>query len=447
MYKQNENGILVPTTLDGLTNVMTGIGTARSKRSHNQWALDPLNDWGQLEAAYQSNWIARLICDIPAGDCVREWRTIKSNNAEDIVREERDLELSARVEDAKRWADLYGGAGILMLTDQDLSRPLRIDSIKRGGLKRVLTFDRWDLTSTEINTWDVLAENYLQPEYYILRGGAQRIHWSHVIRFYGEKLPLRWMAVTQGWGDSVLRKCIEEVTDMVAAKGGISELMQEANIDVITRQGLTDELGTDQDSAIIDRYALFGMMKSNIQMALLDGEETLDRQTLNLSGVAPILEQFLTWISGCARIPITKLFGTSAKGMNATGEGDMRNYYDRIRCDQQKIGSCLRRLDEVLVRSATGKWDCGFFYEWNSLEQINDEQVARARLINAQRDAIYVQESIARPSQVMRNLQSDEVYQYDDDELEALEETESDYFEQEDLTEVIERTNLGSTDV
>ena len=53
---------------------------------------------------------------------------------------------------------------------------------------------------------------------------------------------------------------------------------------------------------ITKRYELFSMMKSVINMALLDGDETLDRQTLSLGGVAPIIEQLMTWISGAADI-------------------------------------------------------------------------------------------------------------------------------------------------
>ena len=413
------------TNLDGLTNIMVGLGTAKSKRSYNRWEYANLNDWGSLEAAYQSNWIARSIVDIPAQDMTREWRRIKSDGAELIEDCEKHLELALHVEDAIRWGRLYGGSGILMLTNQDLSKPLNMNVIKRGSLERLLTFDRWDLVPTQTNTWDVLSPNYLQPEFYTLRGGQQQIHWSHVARFYGNKLPLRWMAMTQGWGDSTLRVCIEEIEDMVAAKGGISELMQEANIDVITRDGLTEELSTDQDDKITRRYELFSLMKSSIQMALLDGEEKFDRMTLNLSGVAPIIEQFMTWISGCSRIPITKLFGTSAKGMNATGEGDMRNYYDDIRGGQRSdLSRSLRVIDEVMVRSALGKMPKSFDYVWNPLEVVNDEQQARAELLRAQRDSEYLLNGVIQKSQIQRNLQSCETYQFDDDaitELEALE--------------------------
>jgi len=414
------------TNLDGLVNVMTGLGTAKSKRSYNTWQMTTLNDWASLDACYVSNWIARKICDIPAEDMTREWRRVKSDGAEEIQALEAQLLVPNMVQEAVTWARLYGGAGILMLTGQDLTKPLRPELIKKGDLKRLLVLDRWDMAAMTTNTWDVLAANYLKPEFYSVRGGSMQVHHSHFARFTGERLPLRHMAQTQGWGDSVLRKCIEEITDMVAAKDGISELMQEANIDVITRQGLTDELSTDQDDMITKRYEMFSLMKSNIQMALLDGDETLDRMTLNLSGVAPIIELFMTWISGAANIPVVRMFGTSAKGLNATGEGDDRIYNDSIRAGQRSyLAEPMRTLDEVMVRSALGYWPDDYDYTWNPLAQPNDLEMAQAEKLRADKHMLYLESSVVQRSQVMRELQAGEEYQFveeDIDELEKLEE-------------------------
>jgi len=413
------------TNLDGLTNVMTGLGTNKSKRSYNTWQYAVLNDWAQLDAAYQTNWIARKICDIPAEDMTREWRRIKCDGAEDIEALEHQLLLPNLVQEATSWARLYGGAGILMITNQDLTKPLRPELIRKGDLKRLIVLDRFDMSAQTINTWDVLASNYLKPEFYSVRGGSMQVHHSHFARFVGERLPLRQMAQTQGWGDSVLRKCIEDITDMVAAKDGISELMQEANIDVITREGLTDELSTDQDDAIIKRYELFSLMKSSIQMALLDGDEKLDRMTLNLSGVAPIIEQFMTWISGAADIPVTRMFGTSAKGMNATGEGDDKNYNNSIRAGQRAyLAEPMRTLDEVMVRSALGVWPETFDYVWNPLSLPDDLQNAQAEQLRSQKHLSYLEAGIVQKSQIMRELQANEEYQYDEDELDELESLE-----------------------
>lgn len=409
---------------DGLENVMSGLGMAKSKRSHNKFGFDGMNDYIQLEAAYQTNWIAKKIVNTPPKDMTREWRRIKAKDSEKIAAEEQRLGLQSTVLEAITWARLYGGAGIILVTNQDLEKPLKVNSIKKGDLKRLLVFDRYDLVADNLETTDVLSPNFLKPEYYRIRGGNQKIHWSHIARFDGEKLPLRQQILTQGWGDSFLRQCIEDIMDIVAAKNGIAELMQEANIDVISKDGLADDLSSDQEGKIIDRYALFSQMKSSINMALLDGDEKLERLTLNLSGVAPIIEQFITWISGAASIPVTKLFGTSAKGMNATGEGDLKNYYDDIRSGQLLLNDPLRVIDQVLVRSAAGEMPDDYDFVWNPLAQINEVEKAQADLLRSQKSAVYLDSNVIKKSQIMRELQAGEEYQFAEGEIEILEQME-----------------------
>jgi len=411
---------------DGLVNVATGLGTAKSKLSHSMWELESLvHGFQQLDAAYQSNWIARQVVDVPAEDMTREWRSIKSEGAEEIKLLEDALDITGKVQEAITWARLYGGSGMLLLTGQDLTKPLKINKIKKGDLKRVIVFDRWDLSAMTLNVTNILARNYLQPEFYTIVSGAQQIHWSHVVRFEGANLPRRQMVQTHGWGDSELRKCMADVKEMVSAKSGIAELMQEANVDIITRKGLNDDLASDQDEAIIKRYEMFSLMKSCIQMGLLDEDESFDRKELSLSGVAPILEIFMTWISGCADIPLTRLFGTSAKGMNATGDGDMQNYHNSIRSKQTtKLAPSMNALDQVLVRSALGHYPDDYSYVWNPLEQINEVETAQAEQLRASKDQIYLESGIVTKSQIQRNLQSNNDYQFEDEQIEQLEELE-----------------------
>lgn len=420
--KPNLHAVAAPkhVTADGLVNVVSGLGTAKSKRTYNFFSYATLQDWQQLDAAYQTNWLARAIVDIPAEDMCREWRIIKSKDA-DIIRIEEDrLMLPMAVQEAATWGNLYGGGGILMLTGQDLSKPLNINRIRKGDLQRLVVFDRYDMSAMTLNTWDVLQPNYLAPEFYTITGGGQQIHWSHFARFNGTRLPRRQMLQTQGWGDSELRKCLDDIMDMVASKDGIAELMQEANVDVVKREGLSDELASDQDKAIIDRYTLFSQMKSVVQMALLDGDESYERKTLDLGGVAPVLEVFLTWITGASGIPMTRLFGVQSKGMGDSGKGDMNNYNNSIRSKQlTRLDPGLRTLDEVLVRSALGYWPDDYNYVWAPLAQPNELEIANAAKTRADTDMLYLSEGIVRPSQIMRNLQSSEQYQFEDEDIEA----------------------------
>lgn len=442
------NAVAQHAARDGLVNVATGLGTSKSKGFHNQWQLESIfNHWEQLDAAYQSNWIARQICDVPAQDMTREWRSIKSDGAEEITQVEDDLHIHGMVQEALTWARLYGGSGMLMLTGQDLTKPLNVNKVKKGDLQRVIVFDRWDLSAMTLNMTNILAANYLKPEFYTITGGAQQIHWSHIVRFEGANLPRRQQLQTHGWGDSELRKCMQDIKEMVAAKGGIAELMQEANIDIITRKDLNDDLASDQDDALIKRYELFSLMKSSIQMGLLDGDETFDRKELSLSGVSSILEVFMTWISGCADIPLTRLFGTSAKGMNATGDGDMANYYDSIRALQKcKLSSSMHYLDQVLVRSALGHMPDDYKFVWNPLEQLNDLEAAQSEQLRSQKDLIYKDMGVVTTSQIQRRLQSNNEYQFNDDDITALEELEDPNMFDEPLTEplVIESDDMDA---
>ena len=408
---------------DGLVNVVSGLGTQRAKRAHNTFQYDQFTNWPQLDAAFQSNWLARAIVDIPAEDACREWRTIKADDADAIRAEEDRLMVPMQVQEAMSWGRLYGGAGILMITGQDLTKPLDVNRIRKGGLQRIIPFDRFDMQAMTLNTWNVLAPNYLLPEFYtISTANGQEIHWSHFARFNGARLPRRQMAVTQGWGDSELRKCLADIMDTVASKDGIAELMQEANIDVIKREGLNEELASDQDEAITDRYALFGQMKSLVHLALLDGDESLERMTLNLGGVADVLKVMMTWISGAADIPVTRLFGQAAQGMNATGEGDLKNYYNSIRSKQLvQLDPGMRVLDEVLVRSALGYFPENYNYVWNPLSQSDPLQAAQAGAATAQRDITYLQQGVITQAQIARNLEANETYQFEEGYIDSLE--------------------------
>jgi len=415
-------------TSDGLVNVMSGLGTSKSKSANNRWAygFNPTAQYHQLEAAYQDNWIAQKIVDCRAEDMTRKWRRIKVDGAEQITALEDEMHMHSKVFEALKWSRLYGGAVILMITDQNLTKPLNLNKLKRGSLKKLVVFDRWDANGQEYNWYDMQADNYELPSRYTIgRTATVTIHHSHVVRFPGTQLPRRLRTLNNGWGDSTLRKCLDDIGEMVAAKTGIADLLQEANVDVINREGLTEELASDEDDAIIQRYALFSQMKSIVNMALLDGDEQYSRQTLNLTGVAPILEQMLTYISGSADTPVTRMFGTSAKGMNATGDGDLNNYYDSISASQKSyLTAPLRQLDEVLVRSALGTFPDDFDYVWNPLETPNDVEMAQSQLLQQQKAVGYLDAGIVTKSQIMRELQANEEYQFDEDKLDELEELE-----------------------
>lgn len=105
----------------------------------------------------------------------------------------------------------------------------------------------------------------------------------------------------------------------------------------------------------------------------------------------------------------------------------MNNYNNSIRSKQLiQVDPGLRALDEVLVRSALGYWPDDFNYEWRPLAQPNELQIAQAAKLRAEKDLAYLAEGVIRPSQIMRNLESSEEYQFSDNEIDEQVAAESD---------------------
>ncbi|WP_279386599.1 anti-CBASS protein Acb1 family protein [Sodalis glossinidius] len=78
--------------------------------------------------------------------------------------------------DTLKWSRLYGGAiSVILIDGQDMSQPLRMETIGRDAFKGVLPLDRWmlNLTSTEIIT--DLGPDLGKPRFYEVVGTAQGI--------------------------------------------------------------------------------------------------------------------------------------------------------------------------------------------------------------------------------------------------------------------------------
>ena len=74
-------------------------------------------------------------------------------------------------------------------------------------------------------------------------------------------------------------------------------------------------------------------------------------------------------VAGASRTPVTKLFGRSPAGMNATGESDLNNYYDYIdSLRESQLRPIIDDLLKVIFKSATGNVP-EFDFDFPSLHQ------------------------------------------------------------------------------
>lgn len=378
---------------DSLTNLVSRMGTDRDKATHTIYRAPVLDDV-QIANAYRGAWLPRKIVDIPALDSCRKWRNWQADDKaiELIEAEEKRLHVRVKVLEARTKARLYGGAAILIGTgDADLTKELDLDGIGAGGIKYLTVLTRRQLASGEIER-DPASEWFNRPSLYTLstRNGEQvRIHPSRLVIFHGTAGADDDLGASanQGWGDSVLVSVLDAIKNADSTAANIASLVFEAKIDIIKVPNFMANLADEgYKQKLLERYTLANTAKGINGTLMLDKEEEYESKSASFATLPDILAQFLQITAGAADIPVTRLLGQSPAGLNSTGEADLRNYYDRISAMQEiEMTPAMYRLDEALIRSATGGRDEDIHYNWAPLWQMSDKE--KAEIFKAKADA------------------------------------------------------------
>lgn len=380
--------------LDAFTNVLARLGAGTPNLLEGtEYSLQRLSrDFNQLNALYRESWIIRRIIDVIPSDMLKNWITITSGIDPDV---EKKLSISLRrtqlIDKLKRgmqWGRLYGGAlGVMLVKHQgyDLSQPLRLDWIMPGDFAGLLIFDRWNGVnpSSELIE-DISDPDYGYPKYYTVTdpagGGSVKIHHSRVIRFTGNTLPFWEEIAEMQWGASVVESVFDELKKRDNVSWNIAQLTFMANIRVLKMQDLGQLLSaTDSESQaeLLRTLEAQNMLLNNMGMQVMDAADGLETHQYTFGGLADCYQQFIMDISGAAEIPVTKLFGRSPSGLNATGESDLQNYYDMIAEKQEAVlRPILNKVLPPFIISTIGSLPKDFDFDFDPVAEPSDKERA-----------------------------------------------------------------------
>lgn len=380
--------------LDAFTNVLARLGAGTPNLLEGtEYSLQRLSrDFNQLNALYRESWIIRRIIDVIPSDMLKNWITITSGIDPDV---EKKLSISLRrtqlIDKLKRgmqWGRLYGGAlGVMLVKHQgyDLSQPLRLDWIMPGDFAGLLIFDRWNGVnpSSELIE-DISDPDYGYPKYYTVTdpagGGSVKIHHSRVIRFTGNTLPFWEEIAEMQWGASVVESVFDELKKRDNVSWNIAQLTFMANIRVLKMQDLGQLLAaTDSESQaeLLRTLEAQNMLLNNMGMQVMDAADGLETHQYTFGGLADCYQQFIMDISGAAEIPVTKLFGRSPSGLNATGESDLQNYYDMIAEKQEAVlRPILNKVLPPFIISTIGSLPKDFDFDFDPVAEPSDKERA-----------------------------------------------------------------------
>ena len=378
-------------TMDGFSNPLANMGDDTSSLLEGtQYNMSRLSfDWGLLNTLYRTHWIVRRIVDVPAEDMTKSWYKIKSELPPEAIRKievlERKTSLRSKILEGLRWSRLYGGsAGIIIIEGQEdvLSEPLDYDYIMPGSFKGLIILDRWTgiFPSGEL-VEDFNDRDYGLPDYYIIQdeamGNGIRVHHSRIVRFINRDLPYYEKMVESYWGASEIEHVYDELKKRDNSSWNIASLIFSANLKIYQMEGF-EQLAAMDDRAKQDLFQtlmLMNWMMNSNGMQIMGKEDSFDTKQYSFGGLSDVYELFMMDVSGAAEMPVTKLFGRSPAGMNATGESDMQNYYDSIEQKQEAIlRPVFEKLLPIMCTSEFGAVPDDLDFEFNPVRRPSEEE-------------------------------------------------------------------------
>lgn len=343
-----------------------------------------------LNSLYRSHWIGRKIIDCIPEDMMKNWITLQTQLEPDEIKRFDKLLRTTRVQkdilQGLKLGRLYGGAGAVVIIEghEDiLDQPLDYDTIMPGSFKGLIVSDRWiGLTPMGELISDVTSPDFGLPEYYswVTDDFTVRVHHSRVLRFTGRELPPIERYTEQQWGSSEFEIVFDELKKRDNTSWNIAQLVFMANLSVFKLDGLGELFAVGDEHAQQDLYksmTVQNMLKSSMGALILGKDDEFQNYQYTFSGLNDIYESFMLDVAGAAEMPVTKLFGRSPQGMNATGESDMQNYYNTVEQKQSALlEPVLDKLLPIMFVSEFGAIPDDLDYIFNPMETPSDDDLA-----------------------------------------------------------------------
>lgn len=370
---QNDKKAEVLSALDGFINSLAYLGEANKLEQSNDYERHIITrDFETLTVMYRENWLTKRIIDLPCEDMTRAWYSISSEIEQDKLDEIAKLEAKHNVKqeitNMLRWARLYGGAAAVMVIkgqEDMLDTPLDFDMLTPGCFRGLIVVDRTTnlYPSLEIEE-DMDDPEYGYPMYYNVildnnEADTIRIHHSRILIARGRMLPIQEEINEEYWGASEIEHIYEELQKRNATSANIAQLVFQANVSAMKIGNFGEAMATGTDEIkkkIMEAIYAMNRIKNSSGLLVMGAEDNYEQHPYSFAGIAEVYEAFMMDMAGAAEIPATKLFGRSPQGMNATGESDMNNYYEKLAQLQEiQLRPAIEKLLPVMAMSLWGE--------------------------------------------------------------------------------------------
>lgn len=392
-----------------------------------QGAAPQFLGYGALQNIAQ-NGLVRACVETVADDMTRAWIELREdakNDCEEVFGKDdgflkrldeaqKKLALQKAFHEASELVGYEGGAFIFIDTGASgsaLEYPLHLgrygSEIKPDTTLRFTVIDPVNVFPGDYNSLSPLRPDYFRPKWWWVLG--EKVHASRLIRLVANEVPVLLRPAYNFLGIPQAQILWDYVLHFQECRAAEARLLTKFSMTVF-KTNMADVLfsagGTGELDARI-RFMVQSMSNDGVLAVDKESEDVVKLET-PLSGVTDIVRQSLEFLAALNRTPAVKLLGVSPSGFNATGESDIRNYYDHIRSQQEKVlrDGILKALQCVQLH-VEGNRDRRVDFDFAALGEEDRAAIATQQKTKADTVAVYLDRGVISAEEARKTLADD----------------------------------------
>lgn len=340
---------------------------------------------------YASGGLYGRVIDLPAEKATERGIECDAETSAEIDR----LSVMESLGLALKWSRLCGGGCIVALTDDgELREPLNLDRVT--SIEELKVFSLPEIAPSGEVYADPRQANYGQPASYRVSVARAQfvVHESRVIPVPGDPLPRQLCTSGIPWhGRDAATRPYRTIENYLTSQSLSVSILRRKQQAVYAMDGLAEMISAGLEDQIQKRINLVDKVRGILNTVAVDSADKYDIKDMSLSGIKDVMEQFQIALSAESGIPVSLLFGRSAAGENATGEGDFNAFYDMVAGDQRtKLTPAMQRILALIYAQngvdAPDNWE---HITWLPLERMSDKEMAEVAKTKASALALEMQ--------------------------------------------------------
>lgn len=384
----------------------------------------------QMCAIIAQHWLVSKACNMPARDAVRQGYDIllegfpegtQSDKIVDAIRKaDRRFRIRQQMQEYITFGRVFGIRVAIYVHDvppdqatEFYSNPYNPDSVTPGSYRGISQVDPYwmaPMLSGE-GASNAAGQHFYDPEWWNIQG--RMYHRSHLCIYRPNEVADVLKPMYSYGGVSVAQSIYERV---YAAERTANEAPQLA----MTKRTTVWNTDLAEAFANAERFRtnleIWTQFRDNYGVKINDLNDTMQQFETSLADLDAVIMGQYQLVAAIARVPATKLLGTTPKGFNATGEYEEASYHEELETIQENdltplldghYSRLLRSEIQPRFAPAISPDVLEIGHDWAPLDSPTAAEYAAIEKTQAETDQILISIGAIDPLEVRQRIRLD----------------------------------------